>query len=94
MRPFYLAIALILLANAFICLFRAARGPTVLDRVLAINVVGTKTVVILVILAYIFGQPMFADVALVYGLLNFIVTTTTARYLETGKMLEEWGGKK
>lgn len=87
---FYLTVGMILLINAFLCLYRAAVGPTVPDRVLAINVVGTKTLVILVLIAYIFHQGMYLDIALVYGLLNFIVTMATARYLETGKIKGDW----
>ena len=90
MSTFYLAVALILIVNAFLCLYRAGRGPTVPDRILAINIVGTKTLVVLVLVAIIFRQAMYLDIALVYGLLNFIVTTAAARYLETGKIKGDW----
>lgn len=90
MTTFFLTVGLLLVANAFICLYRAARGPTVPDRILAINIVGTKTLVVLVLVAYIFGQPMYLDIALVYGLLNFIVTVAAARYMETGKIKGDW----
>ncbi len=90
MTTFFLAVGLLLVANAFICLYRAARGPTVPDRILAINIVGTKTLVVLVLVAYIFDQPMYLDIALVYGLLNFIVTLAAARYMETGKIKGDW----
>ncbi len=84
MQNFFLAVGLILVTNAFICLFRAIIGPTLPDRIVAINIVGTKTLVILVLIAYIFGQHMYIDTAFVYALLNFIVTVAVARYLETG----------
>jgi len=87
---FYLYVGIILIANAFLCLYRAFRGPTVPDRILAVNIVGTKTLVILVLIAYIFRQAMYLDVALVYGLLNFIITVAAARYLETGKIRGDW----
>jgi len=90
MASFYLTVAVILIVNAFLCLYRAGRGPTVPDRILAINIVGTKTLVVLVLLAYIFNQPMYLDIALVYGLLNFIVTIAAARYMETGKIKGDW----
>ncbi|MEW6188782.1 MAG: cation:proton antiporter [Actinomycetota bacterium] len=90
MSTFYLYVGIILIANAFLCLYRAFRGPTVPDRILAVNIVGTKTLVILVLIAYIFRQAMYLDVALVYGLLNFIITTAAARYLETGKIRGDW----
>jgi multicomponent Na+:H+ antiporter subunit F len=90
MTNFFLAIGVILIINAFLCLYRAARGPTVPDRILAINIVGTKTLVVLVLIAYIFKQSMYLDIALVYGLLNFIVTIAAARYMETGKIKGDW----
>ncbi len=90
MTTFFLTVGMILIFNAFLCLYRAARGPTVPDRILAINIVGTKTLVVLVLIAYIFDQPMYLDIALVYGLLNFIVTVAAARYLETGKIKGDW----
>ncbi|MDI6689392.1 MAG: cation:proton antiporter [Actinomycetota bacterium] len=90
MSTFYLYVGIILIANAFLCLYRAFRGPTVPDRILAVNIVGTKTLVILVLIAYIFRQAMYLDVALVYGLLNFIITVAAARYLETGKIRGDW----
>ncbi len=62
------------------------RGPTVVDRLLAVNIVGTKTLVVLVVLALVFGRAILLDVALVYGLLNFVVTVAASRYLETGRL--------
>jgi multicomponent Na+:H+ antiporter subunit F len=90
MEAFYLATGVILAVNAFLCLYRAVAGPTLPDRILAVNIVGTKTLVILVLIAYIFDQPMYLDVALIYGLLNFIVTIAAARYLETGVIWGDW----
>lgn len=90
MEAFYLTTGVILAVNAFLCLYRAVAGPTLPDRILAVNIVGTKTLVILVLIAYIFDQPMYLDVALIYGLLNFIVTIAAARYLETGVIWGDW----
>ncbi len=90
MTSFYIGVALFLIINAFLCLYRAFRGPTVLDRILAINVIGTKTIVVLVLIAYIFHQAMYIDVALIYGLLNFIISIAAARYIESGKIKGGW----
>ncbi len=84
------AIATFLLVNAFICLYRAYRGPTVVDRLLAVNIVGTKTLVVLVLLSFIFARGLFMDVAFVYALLNLVVTLAASRFLETGRLHEEW----
>ncbi len=70
---------------ALVVLFRVAVGPTMHDRILATNVVGSNTVVILVLLTAAFGEPTFLDVALVYGLLNFLVS------IAVSKFTVEWG---
>lgn len=90
MSNFYTGVALFLMINAFLCLYRAFRGPTVLDRILAINIIGTKTIVVLVLIAYIFHQALYVDVAFVYGLLNFIISMAAARYIESGKIKGGW----
>lgn len=79
-----------LLAVASVCLYRAYTGPTVLDRVLAVNVIGTKTMVLLVLLAFVFDRALYLDVALVYALLNFVTTVVATRYFETGALSGEW----
>lgn len=83
-------VAIFLLANALTCLWRAYRGPTVVDRMLAINIVVTKTLVVLAVLAMIYGRGMLVDVALVYGLLNFVLTIVASRFLETGQLEGDW----
>jgi multicomponent Na+:H+ antiporter subunit F len=75
-----------LLTMAFACLWRADRGPTIQDRILAVNVAGTKTVVVLALLAAIAGHAYLIDVALVYGLLNFVITLAATRLIESGRL--------
>ena len=86
MRDFLWGVAVFLLLNGFSVLWRAALGPSVEDRILAINVTGTKTAVLIVVLAMIFSQEMLLDIALVYGLLNLIVSVAASRFIETGKL--------
>lgn len=83
------AAATALLVMAFACLWRADRGPTLQDRILAVNVVGTKALIVLALLAYIAGHEFLLDVALVYGLLNFVVTIAASRFVETGRLGSE-----
>ncbi len=90
METFLWGLGIFLLLNAFACLWRASAGPTVVDRVLAVNIIGTKTLVVLVVLAIIFERSMLLDVALVYGLLNFVITITASRFLETGRLTGDW----
>lgn len=73
--------ALIILINSLLCLARTIKGPTVQDRLLGINIVGTKTLAILVLASFIFKSNFYLDVALVYALLNFIVTVVIAAIL-------------
>lgn len=90
MNAFYWGLGIFMLANAMLCVLRAYLGPTVADRILAVNIVGTKTLVVLVLLAYIFGRSLYLDVAFVYGLLNFAVTIIAARLMETGRLTGDW----
>jgi len=63
-------------------MWRMAVGPTALDRIMAVNVIGTKTAVLLVVIGVVFGQVgMFVDFALAYALLNFTGSLAAARYL-------------
>jgi multicomponent Na+:H+ antiporter subunit F len=80
------ASATAILLMAFVCLWRADAGPTVLDRILAVNVAGTKTLVVLVMLATIAGHAFLIDVAIVYGLLNFVITLAATRFIESGRL--------
>ncbi|MBC7253703.1 MAG: cation:proton antiporter [Actinobacteria bacterium] len=82
MDKFLTAVALVIGLNAVICLYRAAVGPTTQDRVLGVNIVGTKTLVVVILVTYILAENYFLDVAIVYALLLFVVTVALCRYLE------------
>ncbi len=72
-------IALLLLIG--LSLIRLIAGPTVLDRILGGNVIGTKTTVLLLIIGVLFDNvAMFVDIAIAYALLNFIATLGATRY--------------
>ncbi len=83
--PFLLT-ALLLVFASVLCLYRTIKGPTVPDRIVAVNVIATCTIVVHVLIAFIGNQPMFVDIALTYALLNFLVTLVAARYLATGRV--------
>ena len=69
-------------------LYRVAVGPTSFDRLVAVNVIGTKTAVILVVIGVLFGRlDMFVDFALAYALLNFVASLAVARYLNRTRPL-------
>ena len=76
--------ASVIVFGAVLVLYRAIKGPRVYDRALAVNAIGTKTVVLLALTGFIYERPHFLDIALVYALINFIVTIAFLKYLETG----------
>ncbi|HJL66497.1 MAG: monovalent cation/H+ antiporter complex subunit F [Arenicellales bacterium] len=73
----------ILIAMTLI-LVRAFLGPTVFDRILAVNSFGTKTVLFIAVYGFLTGRPEFLDIALVYALINFIGTIAVLRFFEYG----------
>ena len=86
MTEFFLGICVALMCLMFASLIRAVIGPSAIDRVLAINIIGTKTVTIIAVVSYVFGEVFFLDVAIVYALISFLMTITVAKYLETGNI--------
>ncbi len=68
----YYAVTMATLVTMALALLRAVLGPSVYDRVLAVNMLGTKTVLLLSVIAFLYGRPDFLDLALAYALINFI----------------------
>lgn len=68
----YIAVSFAVFATMALALVRALLGPTVYDRVLAMNMFGTKTVLLLAVIAFLIGRRDFLDLALAYALINFI----------------------
>ncbi|HLA48151.1 MAG: pH regulation protein F [Nitrospinae bacterium RIFCSPLOWO2_12_39_16] len=88
MENFFLAIALILCFLVLLCLYRGIFGPTILDRIISISVIGTKTTIILVLIGFIYGRmDMFVDISIAYALLNFIATLAAAKFFRTRKSI-------
>jgi len=77
---FLLVAAALFVTLAIMMLYRAIKGPTNQDRVLAVNVLGTNTVVILALLGAALGEPWFLDIALVYALLNFLMAVAISKF--------------
>lgn len=71
-----------LAVTVMICSYRAIKGPKAADRLIAINVIGTKTVVLICILSFILKETYFIDVVLVYALISFVSSLVIARYIE------------
>lgn len=77
-------IILVIVLSMAITIVRAALGPTAYDRILAVNVFGTLTVVFIVLLSEFLQAYDYVDVALVYGLINFIATIALLKYFRYG----------
>jgi multicomponent Na+:H+ antiporter subunit F len=65
---------------AVVLVYRIVAGPTMQDRVIAVNAIGTNAVVVLALLAAALDQPGFLDVALVYGMLNFLMSIAISKF--------------
>lgn len=65
-----------------LALIRATCGPTVFDRVLALNMFGTKTVLLICVVSFLSGRSDFIDLALLYSLMNFIGMVALLRFTE------------
>ena len=63
-------------------LARAVMGPSVYDRILAVNTFGTLTVALIAVFGFLMGRPEFLDIALAYALINFIGTIAMLKYFK------------
>ena len=92
MDSYFIAIGVALCLLMLLVLHRTIHGPTVIDRIMGVNVLGTKTTILLVIIGTIYHRvDMFVDIALAYALLNFIVTIAASRYFHHHKNLNPRG---
>ena len=83
-----LAAAAAFVATSLVGIYRILRGPTMPDRVIAINVIGSNVVIVIVLLAAAIGEPGALDIALVYALLNFLLSIAISKFsVERGGVL-------
>lgn len=88
MKDFFLGVSLALGFLMLLSLYRGVAGPTVMDRLLGVNAIGSKTTVLLVIIGILYGRvDMFVDISLAYALLNFIAVIAASRYFQKRKGL-------
>jgi multicomponent Na+:H+ antiporter subunit F len=80
----FAAAAVAILVVMAMALARALLGPTVYDRILAVNMFSTKTVLLLAIFGFLDGRPEFLDIALVYALISFVGTIAALKFLRYG----------
>lgn len=85
-------ISIFLISSILICiaiglsLYRVIFGPGVFNRIAAANIIGTKTITLLIVMGYYFERPYFFDISLLYAMINFIGTLVFAKYLERGDL--------
>jgi len=75
-----IAATIAILVVMIMAIARAVLGPTLYDRILAVNMFGTKTVLLISILGFVMGRPEFLDIAIVYALINFVSVVGVLRH--------------
>lgn len=83
------AAMLAILITMLLALIASVRGPTVFDRILAINMFGTKTVLLIAVSGFLVGRPEWLDLALVYALVNFIGTVAVLKFVRFGNLASD-----
>lgn len=78
----FIAATIAVLITMALTLMRALMGPTLFDRLLAVNSFGTKTVMLIAVYGFMTGRPDFLDIALVYALINFLGTVAVLKFFE------------
>lgn len=63
----------------FICLIRAAKGPTIADRLVAVNMIGTQVIIIICVLTVFLGEDWLADIACVYAMISFLAVVVLTK---------------
>ena len=90
MDSLFLYSGVFLAAVMLLSLYRAVFGPTVLDRLIGVNAIGSKTTALLILVGFIYQRvEMFVDIALAYALLNFIAVLAASRYFQKKKGLAD-----
>jgi multicomponent Na+:H+ antiporter subunit F len=84
----FTAAAAALLATLALLLARAVLGPTIFDRLLAANAIGTVAVLLLAVIGFLNGRPEFLDLAIVYGMLNIVGTIAVLKFFQYGSLAE------
>ena len=87
MNNFLIGLTVFIVSLIFISMIRVVKGPTIADRVVAINVIATKITIAIVVISILTNQQSYIDVALVYALIGFIASIAIVRYLEKGKVV-------
>lgn len=88
----YIIAAIAILISMALAVSRAVHGPLVFDRILAVNMFGTKSVLLVAVFAFLSGRPDVLDIALLYSLLNFLGVVAALRLVEREEFYTEGPG--
>lgn len=86
MSVVYVISVLLVFLTMALALVRALKGPTIYDRILAVNVIGTKTVLVVALISVFSGNGDLVDVALVYALINFLAVVAVLKLARCGDL--------
>lgn len=89
MNNLLLGAGLAILVTMAMAMVRGIKGPEIYDRVLAANIIGTKTVLLLAVVALLYGRPDFLDLALAYALINFIGILAILQFVQNREARRE-----
>jgi len=79
----YYVVSIAIMVTMALALARALLGPSVYDRALAVNMFGTKTTLLLSVIAFLYGRPDFLDLALAYALINFVGVLAVLEFFQS-----------
>lgn len=83
MQQFFMGVSIALSFLVLLCLYRAILGPFITNRIVGVGAIGTKTLIMLLLMGFIYERvDMFVDISIAYALLNFIGTLAAAKYFE------------
>ncbi len=84
MQDIFLYLAIVLSVIIPLPFYRVLKGPTIFDRLLGASAIGTKTLVLVCLIGFLYGRiELFVDIALAYAILNFIGVIAVARYFQS-----------
>jgi len=90
MNDIFFYVALLICLIMVLSLYRAVFGPTVLDRLIGVNAIGSKTTALLIVIGLLYHRvDMFVDIAIAYAMLNFIAVLAASKYLQKRKGLRD-----
>ncbi|MFT5178578.1 MAG: multicomponent Na+:H+ antiporter subunit F [Alteromonas macleodii] len=85
----FTVVSIAILVTMVLAVIRAIVGPSTYDRVLAVNMFGTKTTLLLAVVAFLYGRADFLDLALAYALINVVGVLAVLKFFESRVELDK-----